>query len=186
MYMCVWDIESELFSCMNRVTIKVYNYHVIIIEIWIWLNNRLPLQNKDVLNPLQFVSAYKTWVLLQLKLTSFIVFRVLKWLIFCKDKIKDSIKYILHPGSILGWKWLSRYPSPELLKRKKIPLSCASNKKCESTVATISTFSTPQSLKVQLWAPSAKICVRYEDNMMTQYCLRCPSGHLPDYTLYMM
>ena len=36
------------------------------------------------------------------------------------------------------------------------------------------------------WAPSAKTCIRYEDNMMTEYCLRCPSRCLLDYTLYMM
>jgi hypothetical protein len=57
---CVRDIESELFSCMNGITIEVYNHHIVIIEIWIRLNNTLPPRNKDVLNPLQFASAYKT------------------------------------------------------------------------------------------------------------------------------
>ena len=30
--------------------------------------------------------------------------------------------------------------------------------------------------------PSVQICVRYVDNIVTMCCLRCPSGHLLDYT----
>ena len=32
---------------------------------------------------------------------------------------------------------------------------------------------------------SVPICDRYVDNMMALYHLRCPSGHLLDYTMYM-
>ena len=49
----------------------------------------------------------------------------------CKGKIEASVKCILHPGSILGWKWLFRGPSPDLLERKKISISSTSDKECK-------------------------------------------------------
>ena len=70
----------------------------------------------------------------------------------CNSKIEASVKCILHLGSILGWKWLFWHPSPDLLERKKISIGSTSNKECKSMfliLATMSTWSAPQSLKVQ-------------------------------------